>query len=112
MTLTRRQWFLLATLTLLWGLNWPMMKFSLREVSPLYFRALTMGGGTLVLAAVGQLAANELLALAGQPIGVLWLPAAALSWALGTVLMRRSALAIAGATGARVRWPRGDNPSP
>ena len=92
MTLTRRQWFLLATLTLLWGLNWPMMKFSLREVSPLYFRALTMGGGTLVLAAVGQLAANELLALAGQPIGVLWLQAAALSWALGTVLMRRSAL--------------------
>ena len=175
MTLTRRQWFLLATLTLLWGLNWPMMKFSLREISPLYFRALTMGGGTLLLvaffswrgvalrvtrsqawrllwlalpniigwhlcsiiglsqlpagrasvlaftmpvwtvlvpvlllgesmsrrswlavvaaiAAVGLLAANELLALAGRPIGVLWLQAAALSWALGTVLMRRSAL--------------------
>ena len=175
MILTRRQWLLLGTLTLLWGLNWPMMKFSLREVSPLYFRALTMGGGTLALAAffrwrgaslgvsrgdavrliwlalpniigwhlfsiiglshlpagragilaftmpvwtvllaallfgqrmtprswlaavaastaVGLLAANELLALAGQPIGILWLQAAALCWALGTVLMRHSAL--------------------
>lgn len=175
MTLTRRQWLLLGVLTLLWGLNWPMMKFSLREVSPLFFRALTMSGGTLTLialftlrgvplgasraqvlrlawlalpniigwhlcsiigltqlpagragilaftmpvwtvlltvllfgermsarswlavvsaiAAVGLLAINELVALAGRPVGVLWLQAAALSWALGTVLMRRSAL--------------------
>jgi drug/metabolite transporter (DMT)-like permease len=177
MTLTRRQWWLLGALTLLWGLNWPMMKLSLREVSPLWFRALTMSGGTLTLiafftlrgaslrvsraqalrlawlalpniigwhlcsiiglsqlpagragilaftmpvwtvllsvllfgermsarswlavvaaiAAVSLLAANELLALAGRPIGVLWLQAAAVSWALGTVLMRRSALAL------------------
>ena len=177
MTLTRRQWLLLGVLTLLWGLNWPMMKFTLREVSPLYFRALTMSGGTLTLiafftwrgvplrvsradavrlawlalpniigwhlcsiiglsqlpagrasilaftmpvwtvlltvalfgermsarswlavvsaiAAVGLLAANELVALTGRPIGVLWLQAAALSWALGTVLMRRSTLAL------------------
>jgi drug/metabolite transporter (DMT)-like permease len=177
MTLTRRQWLLLAVLTLLWGLNWPMMKLTLREVSPLTFRALTMTGGTLILwaffrwrgtsfsitradaarlawlalpniigwhlcsiiglsqlpagrasilaftmpvwtvlltvllfgermtarswlsvvagiAAVGLLAANELDALSGRPIGVLWLQAAALSWALGTVLMRRSALAL------------------
>jgi drug/metabolite transporter (DMT)-like permease len=50
MTLTRRQWLLLVALTLMWGSNWPMMKFSLREVSPLVFRALTMGGGVLVLA--------------------------------------------------------------
>jgi drug/metabolite transporter (DMT)-like permease len=175
MTPTRRQWIQLGVLTLLWGLNWPMMKFSLREVSPLYFRAITMSGGTLTLlaffawrgvplgvtraqawrlfwlalpniigwhlcsiiglsqlpagragilaftmpvwtvlvtvvlfgermstrswlavgsgiAAVGLLAANELVALSGRPIGVLWLQAAALSWALGTVLMRRSSL--------------------
>ena len=46
------------------------------------------------IAAVGLLAATELTALAGRPIGVLWLQAAALSWALGTVLMRRSALAM------------------
>ena len=177
MNLTRRQWLLLGVLALLWGLNWPMMKTSLREVSPLYFRAITMGGGTLTLlsffswrgvplavsraqalrlawlalpniigwhlcsiigltqlpagraavlaftmpvwtvlisvllfgdrmsprswlavvgaiAAVGLLAANELSALAGRPVGVLWLQAAALSWALGTVLMRRSTLPV------------------
>jgi len=177
MTLTRRQWLLLGVLTLLWGLNWPMMKFTLREVSPLFFRAITMTGGTLTLiafftwrgvplgvsranavrlawlalpniigwhlcsiiglsqlpsgraavlaftmpvwtvllsvlffgermsarswlavvaaiTAVGLLAANELMALAGRPVGVLWLQAAALSWALGTVLMRRSTLAL------------------
>ena len=177
MTLTRRQWVLLALLALTWGLNWPMMKFSLREVSPLWFRALTMSGGTLTLiaffawrgmplavsradglrvavlalpniiawhlfsiiglsqlpagrasilaftmpvwtvlitvllfgermslrswlavvsaiAAVGLLAAHELLALAGRPAGVLWLQAGALSWALGTVLMRRSTLTL------------------
>jgi drug/metabolite transporter (DMT)-like permease len=175
MTLTRRQWVLMGLVTLFWGLNWPMMKFALREVSPLYFRAITMSVGTLTLiaffalrgaslgvsrdqalrlawlalpniigwhlcsiiglsqlpsgravilaftmpvwtvlltvllfgermsprtwlavvagiAAVGLLAANELVTLAGQPIGILWLQAAAVSWALGTVLMRRSAL--------------------
>lgn len=175
MTLTRRQWLLLGVLALLWGLNWPMMKISLREVSPLWFRALTMSGGTLaliayfawrgvalgvtrrqalnlaglalpniigwhlcsiigltllpagraailaftmpvwvvllsvllfgermslrswlaVVAAIGAvalLANNELAMLAGRPIAVLWLQAAALSWALGTVLLRRSSL--------------------
>jgi drug/metabolite transporter (DMT)-like permease len=177
MALTRRQWLLLGVLTLLWGLNWPMMKFTLREVSPLFFRAITMTGGTVTLiaffawrgvplavsranalhlawlalpniigwhlcsiiglsqlpsgraavlaftmpvwtvllsvlffgermsarswlavvaaiTAVGLLAANELMALAGRPIGVLWLQVAALSWALGTVLMRRSTLVL------------------
>ena len=37
-------WALIA-LTLMWGVNWPMMKYSLREISPLYFRALTMSLG-------------------------------------------------------------------
>ena len=177
MTLTRRQWLLLGVLTLLWGMNWPMMKLSLREVSPLWFRALTMSGGTLTLiaffsargislavnreqaqglallaltniigwhfctivglsqlpagragilaftmpvwtvlitvlffgermsprawlsvlaavAAVGLLAANEFVALSGQPVGVLWLQGAAISWALGTVLLQRSQLSL------------------
>jgi drug/metabolite transporter (DMT)-like permease len=35
---------LLIALTLIWGSNWPMMKLSLREVGPLWFRALTMLG--------------------------------------------------------------------
>lgn len=51
MSITRRQLALLATLTLMWGCNWPMMKFSLREIEPLTFRALTMTGGVLLLAA-------------------------------------------------------------
>ena len=47
--LTRRQLWVLVALTVMWGLNWPMMKLSLRELSPLYFRALTMSGGALWL---------------------------------------------------------------
>ncbi|HVK33722.1 MAG TPA: DMT family transporter [Burkholderiaceae bacterium] len=172
MHVTRRQWLLLAAITLMWGFNWPMMKFSLREVPPLTFRALTMTGGVLLMAAwcslrgtslalpraqvgrvlalslpnivgwhfasiigltqlaagravilaftmpvwtvllgallfgqhltrragvaslcalvaVALLAIDEFTALAGRPIGVLWLQVAAVSWALGTLLMRR-----------------------
>lgn len=50
-TLTRRQLIGLLLLTLMWGLNWPIMKLSLRELAPLHFRALTMGLGALALAA-------------------------------------------------------------
>lgn len=50
-TLSRRQLAGLLLLTLMWGLNWPIMKVSLREMSPLHFRAATMAGGALVLAA-------------------------------------------------------------
>jgi drug/metabolite transporter (DMT)-like permease len=167
----------LIGLTLAWGLNWPIMKFSLRELSPLYFRAATMTGGSLLLlawfAARGQdmrlprsawlpvallalpnvlgwhlfsilgvqelasgraailgftmpiwtallavlffgerlttrlvigiacaaiaialLVAQEVVALAGRPRGILWMQIAALSWALGTILMRRTRLAL------------------
>ena len=47
--ISRRQLWVLGALTLMWGVNWPMMKFSLRELSPLYFRALTMSCGALFL---------------------------------------------------------------
>lgn len=46
---TRRQLLTLFILTLMWGVNWPMMKLSLREISPLYFRALTMSAGSAIL---------------------------------------------------------------
>jgi drug/metabolite transporter (DMT)-like permease len=165
----------LIGLTLAWGLNWPIMKFSLRELSPLYFRAATMSGGALLLlawfsargrdmrlprsawlpvallalpnvlgwhlfsilgvgelasgraailgftmpiwtavlavlffgerltrrlvvgiacaaAAIALLVAHEVVALAGRPLGIVWMQVAALSWALGTILMRRSPL--------------------
>jgi drug/metabolite transporter (DMT)-like permease len=171
--LTRRQLGVLALLTLMWGINWPMMKFTLRELTPLYFRAVTMTGGALALllfyqwrgvrmalprseigriawlalpniagwhffsiiglqalasgraailgftmpvwtvllgvvllgermtpritlsviaaiAAVGALSFQELATLAGKPLGVLWMQLAALSWAMGTLLMRRT----------------------
>ena len=51
MTITRRQLVLLVAVTLMWGCNWPLMKISLREVPPLGFRALTMTGGVLLMAA-------------------------------------------------------------
>lgn len=47
--ITRRQLWALLALTLMWGVNWPMMKLSLQELSPLYFRASTMMLGGLWL---------------------------------------------------------------
>ncbi|HTN49126.1 MAG TPA: DMT family transporter [Burkholderiaceae bacterium] len=176
-TLRGRALFGLVAITLIWGVNWPLMKFSLRELTPLYFRSITMTGGALLLlafyaargldmrlpraawAAIVALAAtnifgwhlfsilgvqalasgraailgftmpiwtvllatvffgerltprvaaaavcvvvavtlllgDELLALAGNPLGVLWMQLAALAWALGTILMRRSRLTL------------------
>lgn len=170
--LTRKQLLALVALTLMWGINWPMMKLSLRELSPLYFRALTMTLGaswlyvffrargvrmlphgtewrTVVLLglpnmlgwhtisifgvkelssgraailgftmpiwtvligalffgeklthrvawatcavalAIGLLMAHEVQNLSGKPLGVLWMELAALSWAVGTLMMRR-----------------------
>ncbi len=167
----------LIGLTLAWGLNWPIMKFSLREISPLYFRACTMTGGALLLLAwfsargqdmrlprsawlplaalalpnvlgwhlfsilgvqelasgraailgftmpiwttvlavlffgepltrravlgaacaaiaIALLVGQEAVLVAGRPLGIVWMQLAALSWALGTILMRRSRLAL------------------
>lgn len=163
--------------TLVWGFNWPMMKFALRELEPLWFRAITMTGGIALMlawtlargawprmtrtqwrsiailalpnmlgwhlfsilgvqalasgraatlgftmpiwtiligalffgqaltkrgmvaaacavAAVSLLVADEFTALAGRPVGIAWMQLAAVSWALGTLLMRRTTLAL------------------
>lgn len=40
--MSRRQLWALLALTLMWGVNWPMMKLSLQQLTPLYFRASTM----------------------------------------------------------------------
>ena len=55
-TLSRRQLWGLLALTLMWGVNWPMMKLSLQEMPPLYFRASTMclGAAWLFLYVRGQ----------------------------------------------------------
>lgn len=49
-TLSRRQLTGLVLLTLMWGLNWPVMKLALREIAPLHFRSLTMLLGAAALA--------------------------------------------------------------
>lgn len=175
--ISRRQLWGLVALTLMWGVNWPMMKLSLRELSPLYFRALTMTGGALwlylfyrargvrlapvgkewlaigslglpnmlawhaaavmgvqqlasgraailgftmpiwavlisilflgerltrrvafavtaVAISVGLLISHEITALSGRPVGILWMQFAALSWAIGTLMMRRARLTL------------------
>ena len=157
--INRQQVWGLVVLTLMWGINWLMMKYSLRELSPLYFRALTMSFGALwlysfyrvkvvrmmpqgaewrsvvtlglpnvlgwhtlvilgvkelasgraailgfttpiwtvlvvkekptrriglavlaVALAIGLLTFNEVTALAGRPLGIVWMELAALSW--------------------------------
>ena len=47
--LTRQQAWALVALTLMWGLNWPIMKLSLQELTPLYFRSSTMMLGAMWL---------------------------------------------------------------
>lgn len=48
-TLTRQQLILLVLLTLVWGLNWPIMKVGVTGYPPLTFRALSMWVGLPVL---------------------------------------------------------------
>lgn len=50
MTLTRRQLSLLVALTLVWGLNWPVMKIGVSDYPPFAFRALCMWLGLPVMA--------------------------------------------------------------
>ena len=171
--ITRKQFWALIALTLMWGVNWPMMKYSLRGMSPLYFRAFTMTWGGIwlfafyyfkgirmlprkdewgsiiklgipnvlgwhtaailgvkelasgraailgftmpiwtvlistlflgerltrrvlvamisVVIAIGLLLSHELIALSGRPVGIAWMELAAVSWAIGTILMRRT----------------------
>jgi drug/metabolite transporter (DMT)-like permease len=176
MLTTKQAWGVVA-LTLMWGVNWPMMKLSLQEITPLYFRALTMtcgaawlfvfywqrgvrmwpagaewrsvlvlmvpnmvGWHTLsifgvqalasgraailgftmpvwtvllgalffgqaltrrsvvaalaVVATVALLLADEWQAISGSPLGVMVMLAAAMSWAIGTLMMRRAHLTL------------------
>ena len=53
--MTRKDIVLLAFLILFWGLNWPVMKLSVREFPPLTFRTLSMIGGLAVIALVARL---------------------------------------------------------
>jgi drug/metabolite transporter (DMT)-like permease len=53
--MTRKDVVLLAFLILFWGLNWPVMKASVREFPPLTFRTLSMIGGLAVIALAARL---------------------------------------------------------
>lgn len=52
MRLSRQQIFLLITLTLVWGFNWPMLKLGVSHYPPLTFRSLSMWMGLPFLALV------------------------------------------------------------
>ena len=49
-SLTRRQLWTLIALTLVWGVNWPIMKLGVTGFAPLTFRSLSMWMGMPVLA--------------------------------------------------------------
>ena len=65
--ISRRQGLALLVLTLMWGINWPMMKLSLREITPLYFRAITMTCGALWLYVFYRMRGLRML-----PLGIEW----------------------------------------
>lgn len=71
--ISRRQFWVLLALTLMWGVNWPMMKLSLRELTPLYFRALTMTGGALWLGLFFRARGVRMAPRPGEWTSVLWL---------------------------------------
>ena len=59
---TPRQLTLLVLLTLIWGVNWPVMKLGVMHFPPLSFRALSMWIGVAVVLVV--------LRLQNQPLGI------------------------------------------
>lgn len=50
--LSPRDLWLLALLTLAWGVNWPIMKIGVQELPPMTFRSISMIGGLPLLAAI------------------------------------------------------------
>lgn len=45
---------LLAILTLIWGLNWPIMKLALTDFAPLTFRAISLLGGLFLFVGIAR----------------------------------------------------------
>ena len=57
---TRTSFILLIGLSLVWGLNWPVMKIVLSDFEPLTFRTLCIGAGAVGLAAIARAAGLSL----------------------------------------------------
>lgn len=64
--LSNRDLLLLVALTLAWGLNWPVMKYGVRELPPLFFRALSIGGGLIALWAYARATGISLAVAPGR----------------------------------------------
>ncbi|MDO4592538.1 MAG: EamA family transporter, partial [Comamonadaceae bacterium] len=60
---TPRQLILLVLLTLIWGVNWPIMKLGVMHFPPLSFRGLSMWLGVAVVGVV--------LRVQGLPMSIL-----------------------------------------
>jgi len=60
MTLSRRDVVLLMLLTLAWGFTWPVMKYGVRELPPLFFRTVCIAGALVILAIVARLTSVSL----------------------------------------------------
>ena len=58
--LNRGDLILLILMTLAWGFNWPVMKYGVRELPPLYFRALCIAGALPILAIVAWVSSASL----------------------------------------------------
>jgi drug/metabolite transporter (DMT)-like permease len=58
--LTRGDLVLLVLLTLAWGFTWPVMKYGVRELPPLFFRTVCIGGALPILALVARLTSVSL----------------------------------------------------
>lgn len=69
--LNRKDFILLALLILSWGLNWPVMKMSVREFPPLTFRSLSMIGGLAVIALAARMQGASLRVPPGKAMTVI-----------------------------------------
>ncbi len=69
--LTRKDFVLLALLILSWGVNWPVMKMSVREFPPLTFRMLSMLGGLLVIAIAARMQGASMRVPPGKAMTVI-----------------------------------------
>jgi drug/metabolite transporter (DMT)-like permease len=58
--LSRKDLLLLVVLTVLWGVNWPVMKAGVRDFAPIGFRALCMAGGVVLLAVIARAQGHSL----------------------------------------------------
>jgi drug/metabolite transporter (DMT)-like permease len=60
-TVPRRAFFMLIALTLVWGTNWPLFPYAVREVSVWTFRAVAMLGASMVLLLTARIRGESLV---------------------------------------------------